>query len=1082
MLTGKYIYKGHIYNVSAYDFETSINIFLTCPLVKDKLFLDNGIAIGEDVNTPTWEKYFVKVGAGNVSCDCYMVTDEETGQTYKSKVNLEVISKLGQILRGMKSNCDNRHRDDIDEVYDVGFNPSKVIKYSFENKGYMKLEMTTIVEVKYDCDGVSLELEEDGTYEEKIYKLTEKQFRVKFLLDEFTDKTSSIGTDDDWDFSEDADFIFSLSQVIENNPDKDYLWLKGRKYEVVKTIERLEEICNKIWQHNGLVAFDTETTGLTVNITSRYGSGDRLVGMVFSIKPGEAWYFPIAHKKIDNVCTPANENYIIEKYFKPILESKKLVLYNGEYDWRVMHNYGICLNMVHDLYILFHVTLYNDHRGMKLSLKDVTKTFLHRDSFKLSDFVKGRFGDNVRFWDLPEESVKYYACPDTDNLIELLQWAMDNKILEQYDAKKVYEIEVAFSMVLAYQEYYGHCVDISKIDALEKGIIRDKEESYRKMVEIVGHDFNPKSSKDLKTVFFDEQNYPIVEETEKGNPSTGSEARKKWSKEKNSDGSPKYPLAELLQIYSDNATLESNFVKNIDKFATDNGLMFSSVNQFLETGRVSVRDPNYQSYSDTVKKYIVPRKGYYALDADYSSVEARIMVSMAGCKNMIDKLKDPDMDYHTAKASDMFGVPYELVSPKLRKMSKGVNFGILYGLGDRNLGENLYGSKSDENTEKAKHQKELYFKGMEELRSFIDVSKRQGTTQHYSTTYFSRRRYFDPRKTRKDTIERQSCNARIQGTAADIYKIAMVRLYTQIRKHGWAGQVLISAFVHDECFLEVSNSIDPCKILKLLRECMMLPIRNWCPLFIGSGFGRNWYEAKKTEIPVQVQEIMINNWGETGLDWWDGDSNKLYEWEVNMINDYRRDRVINYLKDENNWGKVFSPVENSLAHEVMEEIKSGVKVHGVVSTDFEIKSDMLENLYEFCKAFGITDLYDKADIQRPTHSETQNQVIPEESYSEDYEEVSDTELAQARVEMIGVYMDSDNGVNKLYFKYSDSPIDRPLMNQVYNIFKNNTGDVETYAVKGDGIYSTGMKVGKQVMPLVLQVYLTWKNLRKGVPA
>src|SRR5699024_11178918 len=118
----------------------------------------------------------------------------------------------------------------------------------------------------------------------------------------------------------------------------------------------------------------------------------------------------------------------------------------------------------------------------------------------------------------------------------------------------------------------------------------------------------------------------------------------------------------------------------------------------------------------TVKKYIIPRAGFYMMDADYSSVEARIMVSMAGCRVMVEKLKDPDTDYHTQKASDMFGVPYELVTHKLRKMSKGVNFGILYGVGDPNLGVNLYGSKSPENTRKAKHQKELYFKGMEELK------------------------------------------------------------------------------------------------------------------------------------------------------------------------------------------------------------------------------------------------------------------------------------------------------------------------------------------------------------------------------
>lgn len=1076
MLKGTFNYKGHLYNVQAYDFETNINIFLSAPLTKDKLFLDAGIQIGEDVDVPTWENLFVGISAGAITADCYTEVDEDTGEVYKSRVNMSVISKLGEIIRGMKVHCDNHHRNDLDEIYDTGFNPSKVITYTFEGKGYMKLEMTTIVELYYDYDEVSLKLEEDGSYETKIYKQADKTYRAKLILDEFASE-SSIGDDSDWDFDEDDDYVFSLKEIIEKNPDKNYLWLKGRKYEVVKTIERVEEVCKQIWNHDGIVAFDTETTGLTVNITSRMGIGDRLVGMVFSIKPGEAWYFPIAHKKVPNICTPENENYIIEKYFKPLLETKKLVLYNGEYDWRVMHTYNICINMVHDLFILFKVTVWNDHRGMSLSLKDVTSTFLHRDSFKLSDFVRGKFGETVKFWDFEEESVKYYACPDTDNLIELLEYAEENKILERYDAKKTYEIEVAFSMVIAYQEYYGHCVDISKIESLEKGIIHDKEESYKKMVEIVGHDFNPKSSKDLKVVFFDEQKYPIVERTEKGNPSTGKEARKAWAKEENPDGSPKYPLAALLQVYSDNSTLESNFVKNIDKFATDSGLMFSTVQQFLETGRVSVNKPNYQSYSDTVKKYIVPRKGYFALDADYSSVEARIMVSMAGCKNMVDKLKDPDMDYHTAKASDMFGVPYELVSPQLRKMSKGVNFGILYGLGDWNLAINLGRTGSPENARWAKKQKELYFTGMPELKGFIEVSKEQGVKNNFSTTFFNRRRYYDPRKERRDRIERQSCNARIQGTAADIYKIAMVRLFTEIRKRGWAGKVLISAFVHDECFLEVSKSLDPCIVLKVLRKCMMLNIKGWCPLFIGCGFGRNWYEAKKTEIPIQVQEKFVNTWGDAGLDWWNGDTDRLYQWEVDEINEYRRDRVINYLKDEKNWGSVFSPVENSLAHEVMEEIKKGVKVKGVVTEDFEIKDDMLENLQQFCKAFGIEDLYNKANIQKPDHSQvSSSKEICMQDEEEEIEEISEEDIIKMRVETMGAFMMRKGKNSAIYFKYDSTQV--PLMNQIYNFIKKNPGDVEVLAVKSDGLYRTGEKMSQSAFPKLLQICLSWKNMMK----
>lgn len=1066
MLTGQYLYKGLNYNVQAYDFEENISVFLIPANSKSKLELDKGILIGEDRDLPEWDKFYISVGNGNVSCSCYLEVVD--GVKYKNSVNIELITKFGSILKGMKQSCNKFTRVGDDSLYDVGFIPNKVSKYVFEGKGFMELDMKTILRMSYknEDEDISLYLEEDGSYYEKIFNPVSTSHKFKLDLSEFV-KEEDTG---DWDFEEDEDKIFSLSEIIEKNPSKNYLWLKERKYYIVKEIEDVEKVCKQIWRHDGIVAFDTETTGLNVNVTSRTGDGDRLVGMVFSIKPGEAWYFPVAHKKVKNICSLGNEHYIIEKYFRPILEQKKLVCHNGPFDWKVMYNYDISINLVHDTYTLFKVTLWNDHRAMKLGLKELTHDFLGRDSFKLSDFVSGKFGsNNIKFWDLEEESVKYYACPDTDNLIELLQYAIDNDLLGRYGAKKTYEMEVAFSLVIAYQEYYGHCVDVSRIDSLVEEIESSLSYSYGEMVKIAGHDFNPNSSPQLAKILIDELHYPIVDKTDTGNPSTGKEARKMWMREKNPDGTDKYPFAKYLQEYADHATLKSNFTKNLDKFATEDGLCFSVVQQFLETGRVSVKEPNYQSYSDKVKQYIIPRTGFYALDADYSSVEARIMVSMAGCKNMVEKLKDPDMDYHTAKASDMFGVPYELVSKKLRKMSKGVNFGILYGLGDWNLAINLGREGSRENAKWAAKQKELYFKGMEELRDFISKSKSQGTSQFFSTTYFGRRRYYDPRKTRKDRIERQSCNARIQGTAADIYKLAMIRLFTELRKRKMLGKVLISAFVHDECFLEVHKSLDPCKVLKVLRKCMMLEIKDWCPLFIGCGFGRNWYEAKKTELPVQVQDKFISEWGDSGLDWWDGDANKLYNWEIDQINDYRSGRVIDYIKDKNNWGSVLNPVINSLTYETMEEIKSGVHVNGVVTMDFSIvEDDMIENLKQFCKAFGILDIFEEADIKKPSHHELPASDEEEEE-SENLEYTAE-EIIRMRLNTLGVCISTNGEGRKVYFKYSSS--DKVFMSIIHKIMVDNPGNLEVLAIKEDNqIYTTGIKVNPSVYPKLVQLYV-----------
>lgn len=1078
MLTGGFVYNGYAYRVSAYDYDDNVAMYLTPSTTAAQRYLDKGIRTEEDIVPASWNEFYVSVGIGFVKTDCYI--EETANGKAKNAINRSLICKLGEIVRGMKSGSNNQNKENNGELFNNSFNPSSIIKYNFDS-GYVRLEMKTIRELEYsgmaydeelgkevEC---SLSLEEDGSYDLKINRQTNVQHKLKLDLSEFV---SQVEDDNNWDFGDDT--IFSLSDIIEKNPNKSYVWLKSRQYFIVNGPEEVEAICKKIWKHNGIVAFDTETTGLNVNITSRQGIGDRLVGMVFSIEPGIAWYFPVAHKKIKNICTPGNEQFIIEKYFKPILERKELLCHNGSYDWKVMYNYGICSNIVHDTLILFKVTMWNDHNSMSLGLKNLTRLILNRDSFELSDFVVGKFGSNdVKFWDLEEESVKYYACPDTDNLIELFQYCMDNRLLEKYGAKKVYQIEVAFSLVIAYQEYYGHCVDISRIDSLVKDITKTKDQEYAAMTEIVGHDFNPRSSVEVPKVMYKELGYPIFEYTDTGNPSAGKVARKKLMDYKDENGNDKYPLARHLHNYLEAATLESNFTKNISKFATEDGLMFSEVQQFLNTGRVSVSNPNYQSYSDVVKKYIIPRAGYYAMDADYSSVEARIMVSMAGCKNMVDMLKDPDADYHTLKASQMFNIPYELVTHKQRKMSKGVNFGILYGLGDPNLGATLYGTKSPENTRKAKKQKELYFKGMEELRVFIEKSKEQGTTQFFSTTYFGRRRYFDPRRTRKDTIERQSCNARIQGSAADLYKVAMVRLFNQLRKHGWLGLVLISGFIHDECYLEVSRSIDPFIMLKVLRGCMMQNIKGWCPLFIGCGYGHNWYEAKNTEIPIQVQDYLEENYGDTGIDWWKGDIDELCNYVVKTIDEYGRDRVINYLKDENNHGTVLNPAINALAHNVLDALKDGHAIEGAdTSTGVSSKEDMIENLEEFCRIFGCEDLLATADVRRPEHKEPVEEEVDEEL--EDIERAitpDNNEVLSMRLKTFGVYYNNIKSDPRLYIRMDNNVV---LMNLVKGMLESSPGSVPVYTVQNGELYKVGYNADPRVYQKLLKTYISAANI------
>lgn len=1082
MLKGFYREGDLIVNLEGYDMSDTFLFYLSCPLKDTISYLDRGIFIidesGDEVYyPPKWEQLYVSVGSGFISVSMY--TEVDGSKTYKNDINAEFFQRLGSLMRGMKSSCYTSNREDfLDLVYGANtFSPKRITKYIIPDKnggtkGTVELNMCSVVSMHVGDDNsdVQLVLEEDHSYYLKVNKLTSRQHKIKLDLSDFTLKKE----EDGWDLGDIEDDIFSLSEIIERNPDKSYIWLKDRKYHVVTDIEEVEKVCKEIWLYKGIVSFDTETTGLNITFKSRQGLGDRLVGMVFSIREGEAWYFPVAHKKVKNICNSDNENYIIEKYFKPILEKKDILCHNGSYDWKVMHIYNIFLNLVHDTLILYKLSLWNDHRDLGVGLKNLTHVLLNRDSFELSDFVSGKWGeDDVKFWDLPEESVKYYACPDTDNALALYNYAVKENLFDRYGMRKVYEIEVGFSIVIAYQEFYGHCADVARSEELAKKIEEITNEEYKKMVEIVGHDFNPSSTKDLPKVMFEELGYPIIERTATGNPSTGKKTIKVLSEKTDENGNPLYPFVKHLRRYKENKQLKSNFIDVMSKWATEDGFMFTEVNQFLETGRVSVKNPNYQSYNDTVKKYIIPREGFYMMDSDYSSVEYRILASMAGQENLIESFKDPDTDYHAYQASRMFGVPYELVTKQLRSQAKGVNFGLPYGMADPSLGEHIFGTRSPENTLKAKKLRKLYFEGQEKVEQFFIKARADGVANSYSETFFGRRRYFDKRKKDKGSIEREAGNNRIQGTAADIYKISMVRLLTEIRKHGWLGKVLISAFVHDECVLEVHKSIDPAIMLATLQECLMLKIPGWCPLYIGAGFGTNWYDAKKTEIPVQVQEYMVKTWGKTGLDWWDGDTEKLFDWEVGLINDYKRDRVINYLKDENNWNKVIKPVENGFAHEVLDELNAGRHVDGVVDKNVSSKKGTIENLEEFCKAFGVLDLFEKANIQEPVMSNSSSSSNLDLSFDDREEEKVDLRtILMAKVSQLGVGLDNEN--SKVYIRYDED--DSVLMKVIHSIISRYPGNYEVLAVKGSNeVYTTNLCMDLKGYRDLMTAYMSRRN-------
>lgn len=1019
MLRGTLLYADgdntYKYNLECADNMLTFSGRITSSSYNALQFLETGASSEQMFGSGVCEEVFLErrrfdVGATNCKIETLVLEDEEKGiAPFKWVPNTAFFVKLATLIRYIKNNCSHRNEEGYTGLAEAtdDFFASVTTRYKVplgdSSYARVRLDMGYIKSIHFSFNGYTLDLEDEfvaypepfgkietnvlcGLSFTKEYLGFEVVHKFKPVIDEYT--TSLM--------------YESLQEIIDANPDKDFAWLREKKYEVV-TDETLDEICASIRNHNGLIYFDTETTGLTFNFKCEVGEGDKLVGIILSYKYGESYYFPVRMKRIKNLCN-GDDVYFMEHYMKPILEGKDLVVHNLEFDWRVCYVYGINANIVHDTMLLFKVTLGSERPDMTVKLKELTRQILKRDSLELSDLVKtDKWGESdITFDDLSEELTRLYACPDTDNLIGLLDFATKNNLLQRYNATKVYQIEINFTYAVAYQEYYGHLVDLKRLEQLKAEVTEGIANCMAKMEEIAGHKFNPNSSPQLLKIMYDELMIPAQYDRQSGKRTTSKDALKYLAELTDVEGNVKYPFVKWLQEYRVYEAVR----KVIDAFPTlitKDGYLFSKVDQFKSTGRVSVKDPNYQSYNDTMKKYIVPRPGYYMTDQDYSSVESRILVSIVGNTETVEDFKDPDFDYHRSRASRMFSVPYEAVTSALRKQSKGVNFGLFYGMADPSLGCHIFGEETPENTKKAAALRAKYFVGMEDVERAMERWRNDSVANGYTSTYFGRRRYYDRNKFSKSKIKRQGGNQVIQGTAADIYKMAVGNLFKRICKEGWLGKVIFTAFVHDELLSEVSTDIHPSDWLRVSQEEFQVRIEGWCPLYMGFGYGDNWYQAKKIEIPIQLQYKMIEDFKSTGLDW-NGIPSDFCKQLPNCIDNFTKSSVDEYLVDSSNYGGY---MKTSIYSSMM-DILSDTLGKGNVPKALD---EMIE---KYCEIRGISvpvGSFIEAKLDgKGADIGTDNLVNTSFNMGDDDEEMSMAEkqrVRDLRIETLGLYLDID---------------------------------------------------------------------------
>ena len=891
----------------------------------------------------------------------------------------------------------------------ISYNMGLITALDCENK-FVRLHLETVPDENFG-ESIFKELKEKDKFGNRLsdtpisivgFKLSEELLGFPYIPEVVKEIPQAFG------------MYESIEEVIANNPDKNYAWILDQEYHIV-TDDTLEEVMQMFYDHDGLIAYDTETSGLNINFKSRTNEADQLVGVVLSRKPGEGYYFPLQHKLFSNLCN-GDHFYFMDKYMRPLLEGKKIICHNLKFDWKVAYIYDINVNCVYDTMLALGVTKRYEEETYELGLKALTKNIFGRDSFELSDFVMGGdFGDSdIAFWDLPYELVRQYAPADTDNTYALYEFIEKEDILNKYDAKKVFDMEITFAKAVAYSEFYGYHIDVENIPELQDKIIGEMERCKKEMFALAGEEFNPNSPAQLVTIMYDKLGVEKVGEK----ASTDKETLKTLASRTNPDGSPKYPFVKMLKTYRDNEGIYKNFLKKLPEFATTDGYIFPDVLQIgTNTGRVSVKNPNYQSYNDIVKHYVVPRPDFMHFDSDFAQIEQRVLVSYASIMfndfeslALLQDFDDADMDYHQYQAARMFNVPYAAVTKSMRQQSKGINFGLPYGMGDSSLGARIFGERNAENTRKAADLRKKFFQGQELIEDFFEKVRSEGVSDGFTRTQWGRRRYYHKGVFSVNEIRRQAGNHVIQGTAADIYKKAVNNMFERICKEGWLGKVLINGFIHDEMLMEVHKSINPYYFFKAWREEFEVRPANYCKLYAGAGVGKCWYDAKKLDLhPLYIQEI-IDKYSED-MDWDENTENFLSDVKQGF-KEHKLRRVKEYIVDEKVQGEVIKPAISALLGDEIDNILSKVcsDEEKIIEMNEVLEENTLDSgtkkikglqdqLRLFCKYYDID--YSNVNIKSPDDVDIKQ---AQQNSMDDYEDEDEVvlEVDKEQLLMLGL--------------------------------------------------------------------------------
>lgn len=595
------------------------------------------------------------------------------------------------------------------------------------------------------------------------------------------------------------------------------------EYHLVDTPEKRTELIDVLAKAK-CIAFDTETTGIDATQAE-------MVGMSFAVKAGEAYYVPVPKEQ-------AEVQKILEA-FRGIFEDKSIekVGQNIKYDALILKNYGIGLNG--DLFDTM-IVHYLIEPELRHSMDYLAETYLKYQTIKIETLIGKKGKNQLTMRDVPVEKVVPYAAEDADITLQLKEHFAPE--LKSEGLEELYQtMEAPLVKALVDLEFEGVNLDVEYLNDYSKELDEKIKKLEKEIYEQAGTKFNIASPKQVGEVLFDKLEIPYRwKKTKSGQYSTNEEKLNELAKE--------HPVVDEILTYRGMTKLKSTYVDALPRMVNPKtGRIHSSFNQALAaTGRLSSNNPNLQNIpirtpeGARVREAFIPRdENHILLAADYSQIELRLIAEISGDEAML-KAFQAGQDIHRATAAGVFDVPYDEVSREQRYRAKTVNFSIIYGAGATNLSRQL-----DIKRAEAKDLIDSYFKQYQGLKKYMDEVVENARKNGFVTTLMGRRRYLRDIDSRNAVIrshaERNAINTPIQGTAADMIKIAMINIHQEFLAQQFKSKTILQ--VHDELVFDAHN--DELETIKpIIEEKMKNAIPNLkVPILVEMGTGQNWLEA-----------------------------------------------------------------------------------------------------------------------------------------------------------------------------------------------------------------------------------------------